>query len=464
MDKGFYMKKGKRGLDIMIAFVGLLMSLPFFIVIPILIKLVSPGPVFYKQERVGRKGQVFHIYKFRTMIHDAERHTGPVEVVLNDSRIIPLGNLLRGFGLDEIPQFINVLSGEMSVVGPRPERPFAVEQHEILQGKRLHVKPGLFGPSEIQYGFSDDSPHVTIAEKVFWDLKYVNKPSLRHDIQLIFFVMLKIMFRRCCFGEVLYCQNKSLPILQGREKIIRGGRAMLRLAVSFLMGMSIVSFATAETISYQPKNGIDTMIASGVKTTYGNYAYVQIGKNGCSDLRGLLRYDSTAVNIPKNAKIEKATLSMYRVCGNSFKVPVGAYRLTEEWSEAKATYVNNGYGLAWSGGAYASDVSGITLVNGKQQWYGWDITSMVQQWTNETNKNYGVLLKEENGGPAGYVSFVSSDNSCYGQTYAPKWDITYSTEPNAVPEPCTLILLGSGLIGMIGFRKKKEQVTDSCNK
>ncbi len=213
MEQGFYMKRGKRGLDVMIAVTGLLMSFPFFIVIPILIKLVSPGPIFYKQERVGKKGQLFHVYKFRTMINDAEKHTGPVEVVTNDSRIIPFGNLLRGFGLDEIPQFINVLIGEMSVVGPRPERPFAVEQHEILQGKRLHVKPGLFGPSEIQYGFSDDSPHVTIAEKVFWDLKYVHKPSLVHDIQLMFFVMLKIMFRKYCFAEVLYCQNKNLPIL-----------------------------------------------------------------------------------------------------------------------------------------------------------------------------------------------------------------------------------------------------------
>jgi lipopolysaccharide/colanic/teichoic acid biosynthesis glycosyltransferase len=456
MEEGFYMKKGKRGLDIIIALTGLLMSLPFFIVIPILIKLVSTGPVFYKQERVGEKGQVFHIYKFRTMINDAEKHTGPVEVIANDSRIIPWGNLLRGFGLDEIPQFINVLSGEMSIVGPRPERPFAVEQYEILQGKRLHVKPGLFGPSEIQYGFSDDSPDVTIAEKAFWDLKYATNPSLVHDIQIIFFVILKILFRRYCFGEVLYCQNEILPIGQ-RRKIIQGGKAMLRLAVSFLIGMFIVSLATAETISYQPKNGIDTMIMSKVNVPYGNYAYVQMGNNSCNDRRGLLRYDSTAVSIPKNAKIDKATLSMYRVCGNRFKVPVGAYRLTEDWSEAKATYITNGDGLTWSGGAYAPDVYGITLVNGKQQWYNWDITSMVQQWTNETSKNYGVILMEEKGGPSGYVSFVSSDNTCYGQKYAPKWDITYSIEPDVVPEPCTLILLGSGLVGMIGLRKTREK-------
>lgn len=240
MEKGFYLKKGKRGLDVVIAITGLLIAFPFFIIIPILIKMMSPGPVFYKQERVGKRGQVFHIYKFRTMVNDAEKHTGPVEVVANDSRIIPLGSLLRRFGLDEIPQFINVLMGDMSVVGPRPERPFDVEQHVVLQGKRLHVKPGLFGPSEVQYGFSDDAIDVTVHEKVFWDLKYANMPSLGHDIKLIFFVILKIMFREYYFGDILYNQSKNLPALFGR-KIIQGGRTnMLKLAVSFLIGMVFV--------------------------------------------------------------------------------------------------------------------------------------------------------------------------------------------------------------------------------
>lgn len=89
---------------------------------------------------------MFHIYKFRTMVNDAEKHTGPVDVTTNDPRIIPLGSLLRRFGLDEIPQFINVLMGHMSVVGPRPERPFDVEKHEVLQGEKIACKARTLWP------------------------------------------------------------------------------------------------------------------------------------------------------------------------------------------------------------------------------------------------------------------------------------------------------------------------------
>ncbi len=184
-----YMKMGmekkflKRLFDVVFATFSLLgLSLPMFF-IAILIKLDSAGPIFYKQERVGLYGKTFYVYKFRTMQKDAEKATGPVMASDNDVRITRVGNILRRMRLDELPQFFNVLFGSMSVVGPRPERPFFVKQfqREIPEYNYRHnVKPGITGMAQI-YG----KYNTTAYDKLIYDLMYVQESSIYVDLILI---------------------------------------------------------------------------------------------------------------------------------------------------------------------------------------------------------------------------------------------------------------------------------------
>lgn len=203
----------KRTVDIFGALVGLVLTLPFFIILPILIKLDSPGPVFYWQARVGHnrrrgerrhsrasmlgrttrdrrrqdiKGRPIYIFKFRTMVADAEKKCGPIWATRNDPRITRLGMFLRKTRLDEIPQFANVLLGQMSLVGPRPERPIFVKE---LSGqvenyeKRLDVKPGITGLAQVESGY--DSSVASVARKVHYDLEYIRNWSFVQDIKIL---------------------------------------------------------------------------------------------------------------------------------------------------------------------------------------------------------------------------------------------------------------------------------------
>ena len=170
-----------RMLDIIGAVAILLCALPLMLVASVLIKLTSRGPVLYRQERVGKNGRLFSLYKFRTMIDDAEKHIGPVWAAKNDDRITPLGRILRRMRLDELPQLYNILRGDMSLVGPRPERPFFVERHKALQGVRLAVKPGLTGLAQIR-SFYDLKP----AHKVKYDYIYIQNRSLLLNIYVLF--------------------------------------------------------------------------------------------------------------------------------------------------------------------------------------------------------------------------------------------------------------------------------------
>lgn len=176
----------KRFMDISVAISGMVLLSPIFLIVALLIKLDSQGPVFYGQVRVGKNGKLFKMYKFRTMSVDAEKKTGPVWAVENDPRITFIGRILRKTKIDEFPQFVNLIKGEMSMVGPRPERPFFVEHFsEIMPGysRRLDVTPGLTGPAQLRNGY--DTCAMSIIRKLRYDITYVKRMSLSMDLGLL---------------------------------------------------------------------------------------------------------------------------------------------------------------------------------------------------------------------------------------------------------------------------------------
>lgn len=173
----------KRILDIVVALLGFLAAFPFMLLTTIAIKIFDPGPVFYSQERSGRYEKPFKVYKFRTMRVDAEKLSGPMLAQENDPRITRLGAFLRAVRLDELPQIWNVLVGDMSIVGPRPERPFFVEQfkQEIPEYVyRMNVKPGITGLAQV-YG----KYNTTAYDKLIYDLVYIQNAGIRTDLTII---------------------------------------------------------------------------------------------------------------------------------------------------------------------------------------------------------------------------------------------------------------------------------------
>ncbi len=181
----------KRALDIFVSIVGIIITIPVTIPISIMIKMDSKGPIIYKQERVTKDQRIFNVYKFRTMQNDAEKTTGAVFAQENDPRVTKVGRMLRCARLDEIPQFFNVLMGDMSIVGPRPERPIFVEEYlkEIEDyDKRFFVKAGLTGLAQVYARYD-----TTVKDKILYDLIYINDYSFFQDIKIIL-LTLKIIF------------------------------------------------------------------------------------------------------------------------------------------------------------------------------------------------------------------------------------------------------------------------------
>jgi len=177
----------KRLVDIIVSVIVLILGLPLWLLVGLIIKLDSRGSMLYKQERVGKNGKLFNIYKFRSMAADAEKSSGPVWAQKKDPRVTRVGALIRRMHIDEIPQFINVLRGDMSLVGPRPERPFFVEKltGELpLYKRRLKVRPGITGWAQVKHKYDESIEDVKL--KLKYDLFYIENMSWRMDLKILF--------------------------------------------------------------------------------------------------------------------------------------------------------------------------------------------------------------------------------------------------------------------------------------
>lgn len=186
----------KGVLDRTLAAIGLVMLLPVLALLALAIKCTSRGPVFFVQERVGKGGKLFGIIKLRTMVVNAEQDTGPIWARHNDPRVTSLGRFLRATHLDEAPQLINVIGGDMSLVGPRPERPFFVEQFSDKlpdYQRRLDVKPGITGLAQVS-GHYDETDR-DVERKLRYDLLYIKRMCLMTDVAILFLTV------RCLTGR-----------------------------------------------------------------------------------------------------------------------------------------------------------------------------------------------------------------------------------------------------------------------
>ena len=183
----------KRIFDIIISLVAMIILSPVYLVTAIIVKATSPGPVFYAQERIGYLGRPFKMHKFRSMYVDAEQ-AGPALSKDNDPRITPFGRFMRKVRLDEIPQFYNVLRGTMSLVGPRPERQFYIDQivkraPEYLLLQR--IKPGITSWGQVRYGYASNVDEMV--ERLRYDLLYLDNMSLTTDLKILLYTVIIII-------------------------------------------------------------------------------------------------------------------------------------------------------------------------------------------------------------------------------------------------------------------------------
>jgi undecaprenyl phosphate N,N'-diacetylbacillosamine 1-phosphate transferase len=198
------MRITKRIMDLILGFLSLMILLPFFIIIAILIKLDSNGPVFFLQERVGKDGKIFYPYKFRTMFIDAEKKGLKHKIKKNDERITKVGKYLR-LGFDELPQIINVLKGEMSLIGPRPTLPYQIKNYSNYEKRRLEIKPGITG-----YALINGRRKLLWSERIKLDIWYIDNWSFWLDVKIIFKTFIVVLS-----GEGLY------PDLEVEDKIVK---------------------------------------------------------------------------------------------------------------------------------------------------------------------------------------------------------------------------------------------------
>lgn len=179
----------KRLIDIVISLIVLIVFLPIWIIVAILIKLTSKGPIFFLQDRPGQNKKIFQVYKFRTMKPGSEKMIKGQEVLSDDERIIPIGKFLRRSKIDEIPQVINIIKGEMSLVGPRPERISSLSEYNDEISKRLNMKPGMTGLAQVSGNI-----YLDLQDRYKLDVYYVEHYSLWLDIKIIFRTIGVVLF------------------------------------------------------------------------------------------------------------------------------------------------------------------------------------------------------------------------------------------------------------------------------
>lgn len=194
----------KRIFDIFMSGIALIMLLPIFAIIGIFIKLDSKGTVFFIQKRVGKEGKIFRTYKLRTMVSEAEKMTGNNLIEEKNPYITRIGKFLRRTGIDELPQLINVLKGDMSLVGPRPTILCQVKEYDNFQKKRLLVKPGITG-----WALINGRNNLNWPERIKLDIWYIEHWSFRLDIKILFKTIFVIMI-----GEGLYVESKDVNVLK----------------------------------------------------------------------------------------------------------------------------------------------------------------------------------------------------------------------------------------------------------
>lgn len=188
----FWQQSTKRFIDVLFSVLALIALLPLYLILAFLVKISSPGPVFFLQERIGKGGRPFQIIKYRTMYTDAEK-MGPQLSSSQDPRITPVGKFLRKTRLDEFPQFINVILGDMSLVGPRPERQFYIDQISAIEPQYLHlnkVRPGITSWGQVKFGYAENVEQML--QRMKFDLLYLKNRSLALDFKIMLYTILII--------------------------------------------------------------------------------------------------------------------------------------------------------------------------------------------------------------------------------------------------------------------------------
>ena len=183
----------KQLLDMILAILSLVILLPLILFLIVGVKLSSPGPILYKQQRVGRFGRHFQIYKFRSMYHNAEEN-GPELSSKHDPRVTRFGHFMRKHRLDEIPNFLNVLKGDMSLVGPRPERAYFIEKITMEAPHYIHlhkVKPGITSWGQVKYGYAENVEEMI--KRLRFDILYIENMSLFVDLKILFYTAITIV-------------------------------------------------------------------------------------------------------------------------------------------------------------------------------------------------------------------------------------------------------------------------------